>query len=187
MVSQEPDQSTTASVSDLDDFSIYTPTTTADNVTLDFVKDHASTSWVPSHGSTVIIRSISCGNVLTLLDGHVVLAPPGGRGSILWTCIETGGWFGFRDCVSAKFICHGRDGRLKCTAQQGDSWRHFTITPEPKGGYIMQMLDWWTLRPIVINAQDGLQKLGRTGSKLSEGIVWNFLEGGAGNAELQDL
>jgi hypothetical protein len=184
MVSQDPDQPNTASVSDLDDASIYTPTTTADNVTLDLVEDHASSSWVPSHGSTVIIRSLSCGNVLTLLDGDIVLAPPSGRGSILWTCIETEGWFGFRSCVSAKFICHGRDGRLKCSAGQHDSWRHFTITPVPKGGYIMQMLDWWTLRPIVINAQNGLQKLGRTGNKLSEGIVWTFLESGAGNADL---
>lgn len=187
MVSQEPDQPNTASVSDLDDSSIYTPTTTTENVTLDLVKDHVLPSWVPSHGSTVIIRSLSCGNVLTLLDGQVVLAPPGGRGSILWTCIETEGWFGFRDCVSAKFICHGRDGRLKCSAEQDDKWRHFTITPVPKEGYIMQMLDWWTLRPIVIDAQNGLQMLGRTGNKLSEGIVWNFLESGVGNTELQDF
>jgi hypothetical protein len=148
------------------------------------VKDHASPSWVPLYGSTVIIRSILCGNVLTLLDGHIVLALPSGCGSILWTCIETEGWFGFRDCVSAKFICYGWDGGLKCSAEQHDSWRHFTITPVPKGGYIMQMLDWWTLCSIVINVQNGLQKLGRTGNKLSEGIVWNFLETGADNAEL---
>jgi hypothetical protein len=184
MASQEPNQLNTASISDLDDSSIYTPTTTTENVTLDLVENHVSTSWVPSHGSTVIIRSISCGNVLTLLDGHVVLAPPSGRGSILWTCIETEGWFGFRNCVSAKFICHGRDGRLKCSAEQHDSWRHFTITPVPKGGYIMQMLDWWTLRPVVINVKNGLQMLGRTGNKLSEGIVWTFLESGVGNADL---
>jgi hypothetical protein len=40
----------------------------------------------------------------------------------------------------------------------------------------MQMLDWWTLRPVVVNAENGLQKLGRTGDKLSEGVVWQFLE-----------
>ena len=186
MASQEPDQPDTTYISELDDSSIYTPTTTTENVTSD-LKDHASTSWVPSHGSTVIIRSTSCGNVLTLLDGHIVLAPPSGRGSILWECVETGGWFGFRNCVSGKFICHGRDARLKCSAEQPHSLRHFTITPVPKGGYIMQMLDWWTLRPIVINAHNGLQMLGRTGNKLSEGIVWNFLESGAGNADLQDF
>jgi len=187
MVSQEPDQADTTSVSELDDSSIYTPTETTENVTSDHVKDHVSTSWVPSDGSTVIIRSTSCGNVLTLLDGNIVLAPPSGRGSILWECVESSGWFGFRSCVSGKFICHGRDARLKCTAEQHHSLRYFTITPVPKGGYIMQMPDWWTLRPVVINAENGLQKLGRTGNKLSEGIVWNFLESGAGNAEFHNL
>jgi len=186
MVSQEPAQPDATSISELDDASIYTPTATTENGTPD-LKDHASTSWVPSDGSTVIIRSTSCGNVLTLLDGNIVLAPPSGRGSILWECVESEGWFGFRNCVSGKFICHGWDARLKCSADQQDGWRHFTITPVPKGGYIMQMSDWWTLRPIVINAQNGVQKLGRTGNKLSEGIVWNFLESGAGNAEFQDL
>ena len=181
MVSQEPDQADTTSNSELDDASIYTPTVTTENGTPD-LKDHASTSWVPSHGSTVIIRSISCGNVLTLLDGNIVLAPPSGRGSILWECVESKGWLGFRSCVSGKFICHGPDARLKCTAEEHQRFRYFTLTPVPKGGYIMQMEDYWTLRPVVINAENGLRKLGRTGNKLSEGIVWNFLESGAGNA-----
>jgi hypothetical protein len=47
MVSREPDQPNIASVSDLDDSSIHTPTMTAENVTLDLEKDHASPSWVP--------------------------------------------------------------------------------------------------------------------------------------------
>jgi len=173
---REPDQPDAATVSDLDDISIFTPTTTADNVTRDLMEDPSSPDWVVSDGSTVIIRSVSCGNVLTLLNGHVVLAPFGGHGSSLWACVETKGWFGFRNCVSNKFICHGSDGRLKCSAEQHDSWRHFTITPVPNQGYIMQMLDWWTLRPVVIDAENGLQKLGRTGDKLSEGVVWKFLE-----------
>ena len=175
MFSRGPRQPDATTVSDLDDSSIYTPTTTADDVR-DLVEDPSSPDWVVPDGSTVIIRSVSCGNVLTLLNGHVVLAPFGGRGSSLWVCVETEGWFGFRNCVSNKFICHGRDGRLKCSAEQHDSWRHFTITPVPNQGYILQMLDWWTLCPVVINAENGLQKLGRTGDKLSEGIVWQFFE-----------
>jgi hypothetical protein len=173
---REPDQPDAATVSDLDDISIFTPTTTADNVTRDLMEDSSPSDWVVSDGSTVIIRSVSCGNVLTLLNGHVVLAPFGGRGSSLWACVEIEGWFGFRNCVSNQFICHGSDGRLKCSAEQHDGWRHFTITPVPKRGYIMQMLDWWTLRPIVIDAENGIQKLARTGHKLSEGVVWKFLE-----------
>ncbi|KAJ4299328.1 hypothetical protein N0V90_004573 [Kalmusia sp. IMI 367209] len=164
-------------VFDPDDSTVYTPNTSG-TVTSDLAEDNDSCSGVPSQNSTVIIRSISSGHVITLLDGQVVLASPGGRGSIHWACVETEGWMGFRNCVSNKFLCHDWNGRLKCSAEQHDAWRHFTITPVPKGGYIMQMLDWWTLRPIVINAEKGLQKIGRTGNKLSEGIVWEFIKVG---------
>jgi hypothetical protein len=114
--------------------------------------------------------------VITLVDGQVVLAPLGSRGSIDWKCVETEGWFGFQSCVSNKFINHGWDARLKCSAELRGKCRHFTITPVSDGGYIMQMPDWWVLRPIVINAADGLQKLGRTGNRLSEGIIWEFIK-----------
>ncbi|KAF2002695.1 hypothetical protein P154DRAFT_134931 [Amniculicola lignicola CBS 123094] len=170
-----PDQPESASVSDSDDYNIRTPTATSENVTAALEEDHDLRSWVPSDGSTVIIRSVSCGNVITLLDGHIVLAPLGGRGSIYWTCVESEGWFGFQNRVTNKFLSHGRDARLECSAEQNQKWRHFTITPVTKGGYILQMLDWWTLRSIVINAENGLQRLGRTGNKLSEGIIWEFI------------
>ena len=39
----------------------------------------------------------------------------------------------------------------------------------------MQMLDWWVLRPIVLSPEKGLQKLARTGNKLSDGVVWEFI------------
>jgi hypothetical protein len=176
MSSLVPYQSDPAAVSDTDDSSIYTPTTTFKNGSAELPGDHDLSRWVPSDGSTVIIRSVSCGRVLTLVDGQVVLAPLSGRGSIDWKCVETEGWFGFRNCVSNKFITHGRDARLKCSAELRDKCRHFTITPVPDGGYVMQMPDWWVLRPVVINAADGLQKLGRTGNRLSEGIIWEFIK-----------
>ncbi|OAG01842.1 uncharacterized protein CC84DRAFT_242146 [Paraphaeosphaeria sporulosa] len=164
------------SVSDSETSIIYTPTATSANVTAGLVDHEDTSSGVPSDGSTVIIRSISSGHVITLLDGQVVLASPGGRGSIHWSCVETEGWLGFRNRISNKFLCHDWNGRLKCSAEQSSSWRHFTITPIPKGGYVMQMLDWWTLRPVVINPEQGLQKIGRTGNKLAEGIIWEFIK-----------
>jgi hypothetical protein len=166
------------SISDPDNSIIYTPTTTSENVTADLLENHNPSGSVTSHDFTFIIRSVSSGHVITLLDGQVVLAPPGGRGSIHWACVETEGWLGFRNRISNKFLCHDWNGRLMCSAEQHDGWRHFSITPVPKGGYIMQMLDWWTLRPIVINEcnEKGLQKLGRTGNKLSDGIIWEFIK-----------
>lgn len=163
------------SVSDPDNSTTYTPTTTSDTFTEDPPEYHDQSSGAPSHGFTFIIRSVSSGQVITLLDGQVVLAPPGGPGSIHWACIETEGWLGFRNRISNRFLCHDGSGRLKCSAEQHHKWRHFTITPVPNGGYIMQMLDWWTLRPIVINEEKGLQKLGRSGNMLSDGIIWEFI------------
>lgn len=164
-------------VSDSEDDNICTPTTTSENVHPEFGEDNNLREWVPSDGSTFIIRSVCCGNVITMLDGQVVLAPYDGGASV-WTCVESEGWFGFRNRISNKFLCHGWNGTLKCSAEQHDKWRHFTITPVPKGGYIMQMLDWWTLRPIIVNAENGLQTLARTGNKLSQGIVWEFRQVG---------
>lgn len=168
----------TKSVPDTDDSTIYTPTATSENADTSPEENHDLSPSIPSHELTVIIRSISSGQVITLIDGNVVLASPGSCGSIHWTCVETEGWIGFRNRVSNKFLCHDGNGRLKCTADQRDGWRQFTVTPMPDEGYIMQMLDWWKLRPIVIDAEKGLQKLGRNGNNLSEGIVWEFIKVG---------
>src|SRR2546421_11330502 len=73
---------------------------------------HPSSFSVPWPGSTFIIRSVSSGKVLTLLDGQVVLGLLGGRGSIHWECVETSGWLGFRNLVTGKFLGHdGKKGR----------------------------------------------------------------------------
>lgn len=166
----------TESTFDDDNSVIYTPLTSTGSVALNYPQSHPSLSSIPSDGCTVIIRSVSSGHVITFVDGNVVLAPPGGRGSILWKCVESDGWIGFRNCVTNKFLCHDGNGMLKCEAEHHGKWRHFTITPMRKGGYILQMADWWTLRPVVLNEENGLQKLGRTGQTLSQGIIWEFVD-----------
>ncbi|KAF2421499.1 hypothetical protein EJ08DRAFT_515303 [Tothia fuscella] len=74
------------------------------------------TSSVPWPKSTFIIRCVSTGRVITLLDGQVQLGSPGGRGSIHWACVETKGWLGFRNVVCGKFLGHAESGMLRCTA-----------------------------------------------------------------------
>lgn len=155
---------------------VYTPATSHTAVSDSEENYGPYNNSVPSDGDTVIVRCVSSGQVLTLLDGDVVLSSPGRRGSIHWTCVENEGWISLRNHVTGKFLCHDWSGRLKCTAQQRNTWSYFTITPLSKGGYIMQMLDWWTLCPIVINPERGLRKLGRTGKKLNEGVVWEFVK-----------
>jgi hypothetical protein len=140
-----------------------------------------SASYVPSYGSTILIRSSETGH---LHDGHITLASPNSRGSTIWHCVESDGWLRFRNKVTGKFLCHCRgDPRLYCSAKEGTSLRHFTITPVSGGGngrYILQMADWWTLRPVVVFVEAGVQRLGRTGDKLADGEVWEFVRVGEG-------
>ncbi|KFY29347.1 hypothetical protein V493_02396 [Pseudogymnoascus sp. VKM F-4281 (FW-2241)] len=63
-----------------------------------------SFSSIPWPGSTFIIRSVSSGRVITLLNGDVELSAPGGRGSIHWACVETNGWLGFQNLASGEFL-----------------------------------------------------------------------------------
>ena len=165
-----------------DSHTMYTPTTTSEHTLPGTISDYPEEvpAQIPRHGCTYILRATSWddGNsVLTLVDGSVVLVARGTtHGSIYWECVETQGWFGWRNCSSSRFVCHDGNGRLKCTAGLGSGWRQFTVTPVPKGGYVMQMLDWWTLRPVVVDPERGLRKLGRNGDKLSEGVVWEFIK-----------
>ncbi|KAH7398932.1 hypothetical protein DE146DRAFT_512302 [Phaeosphaeria sp. MPI-PUGE-AT-0046c] len=141
-----------------------------------FPMDRSLFSWIPSDGCISIIRSVSCGGLLTLLDGEIILAPLSGRGSIHWTCVEFEGWFGFRNTATSKFLCHVRGGKLKCTAGDGEKWRHFTITPVAGKGYIMQMCDWWVLKSVIAVEDHGKKTLGRWGDKLADGVVWGFIQ-----------
>lgn len=177
MTFQDPHQPDSKSIPDTNNQTLYTPPASTVDIPASPITGPGVRHQVPLDGRTFIIRAVSEENdsVLTLLNGNVVLAPMNTRGSIYWACVEIKGWFGFRNCSSNRFINHGWDGRLKCEAQQDGRGIEFTVTPMPQGGYIMQMSDWWTLRPIVLNPERGLQKLGRTGNRLSEGVVWEFM------------
>src|ERR1700712_4541908 len=83
---------------------------------LDNVKSNSSS--VPWSGHIYIIRSAITGQVLTLLEGNLVMAKPGGRGSIHWACVEKNGWLGFRNPVSGKFLGHDQVGNLRCIVDQ---------------------------------------------------------------------
>jgi len=66
-----------------------------------------------------------------------------------------------------------------------DAFTHFTAThvgvgeEEGEGNwtgrYVLQMLDDWILRPLVVV---GGRKVARSGGKVGEGAVWEFVIGG---------
>jgi len=132
-------------------------------------------SSVPWPDSTFIIRSASSGQVITLLDGQIVLASPGSRGSIHWTCVEAKGWLGFRNVVSGGFLGHDKDGRLCCTAKRHQGWENFCVRMRPEGGFILLMTHFDQLRGVGIKVEKGVEKLAKVEKKGSNGVVWEFV------------
>jgi hypothetical protein len=172
-------QTDTACLSDSENNSVLTPpSTTSENTTTALLAPPPiPPAWIPSHGNKLILRSITCDNVLTFVDGHIVLAPMGGHGSFHWLCVETDGWFGFKNCVTSKFLGHVRgDTRLQCTAdERGGGFKDVTITPVPEGGWVLQMRDWDKLRAVVVHEEGGKRRLKRTGEAVGSGIRWEFV------------
>lgn len=138
------------------------------------------TSSVPWKGSTYIIRDSKTGEVLTLLDGEVILEKPGDRGHIKWDRVENGGWLGFKNPISGKYIGEEK-GRLECIVKHHQWCEHFIARPAPEGGYLLLMRQggrWCdgfgeTLRVIRLNrfgSKNGLVK------DSGGGIVWDFVK-----------
>ncbi|MDI1489979.1 MAG: hypothetical protein OHK93_001178 [Ramalina farinacea] len=164
-----------------DDSSRYTGTTPLESVATD-VPDHhdplgsakPSCLLVPWPGSTYIIRSVSSGHVITLLDGQILLTQPGGRGSIYWACVETKGWLGFRNIVSGKFLGHNRKGQLSCHANGHGEWEHFCNRPRPHGGCVLLMEHFDSLRQIGMQEEQGEEKPAKIES--GDGVGWEVLK-----------
>ncbi|KAF2094063.1 hypothetical protein NA57DRAFT_47193 [Rhizodiscina lignyota] len=135
----------------------------------------SSSSSVPWPGSTFIIRSISSWQVITLLDGQVVLAPPSSSGSTHWECVETKGWLGFRSPISGKFLGHDTRGKLCCSAERHQGWENFCVRATPEGGYVLLMTHFERLRHVGIKIEQGVEKLAKIGDGASDGIVWEFI------------
>jgi hypothetical protein len=170
-------------IPDPDNSTEYTTTTPPETVAADLLDDYdpfggpkLSSSSVPWPGSTFIIRSASSGHVITLLDGQIVLAPPGGRGSIHWACVETKGWLGFQNPVSGRFLGHDIKGRLCCSGERHQGWENFCVRMRPEGGYVLLMTHFERLWHVGINLEQGVEKLAKIGNGGSDGIVWEFVK-----------
>ncbi|KAH8588121.1 hypothetical protein B0O99DRAFT_525690, partial [Bisporella sp. PMI_857] len=133
-------------------------------------------SSVPWPGSTFIIRSISSGHVITLLNGEVVLAPPGGRGSIHWACVETKAWLGFQNVASSGFLGHNIHGRLCCVVKHHHGWEYFCARMRPEGDYVLLMTHWERLWHVGIYLEHGVEKLAKIKDGGSGGVVWDFVK-----------
>lgn len=114
--------------------------------------------------------------MISLDNGNVVLTPLSNGGIYRWQCVEAEGFFRFLEPRSNKFLCHTMwNPQLECTAGHNDWYRNFSITLIPEKGFVMSMPHWFELRSIVRSTDNNLQKLEKTGDRLSGGIVWEFI------------
>ena len=165
-----------------DDSSIFPAHTPPETVAADFLDDHdplggaePRSYLVPYPDSTFIIRSVSSGHVITLLDGQITLTNPGTRGSIHWTCVETKGWLGFRNTVSGKFLGHDPQGMLRCSAERHRGWEYFCFRMRPEGGCVLLMTEWDRLWHVGIKVEQDVEKLAKIGEGGSGGLAWEFI------------
>jgi hypothetical protein len=166
-----------------DDSTIYTPKTPPSTIAPSTIADDdgpahqgASISFsVPWPGNTFIIRDMSSGNVLTLLDGQVVLSPLGGRGSIHWRCVDNKGWIGFQNTISGKYLGHSFWGWLVCDAWQPQGYERFCVRLLPLGGFTLMMTHWDKLwRVGLARNQHGEMKLAKVENGHADGVAWEF-------------
>ena len=167
---------------DPDESTNYTVTTPPETVMSDLLDDdplsnlRINSSSVPWPGSSFIIRNTSSGHVITLRDGQVMLAPPGGRGSIHWACVDNKGWLGFQSPVSGRFLGHNFHGNLLCSAAQQQGWENFCVRLRPEGGFLLLMTHWDRLWYVGSYVENGMEKLRKVADKESDGIIWEFVK-----------
>jgi hypothetical protein len=97
--------------------------------------------------------------VITHRDSQIVLAPPGGRGSIHWTCVGNKGWLAFCSPVSGRFLGCNLRGSLLCEAVRQKGWEDFCVRLRPEGGYALLMMSGTELWNVGSFAENGVEKL----------------------------
>lgn len=171
-------------ISEPDDSTINTAVTPPETIAGDILGDEdplddpISSKSVPWPGSTFIIRSVLTGKVLTLLDGQVVLASPGGRGSMHWKCVENKGWLGFRNTVSGRFLGHNKNGRLCCLADRQQGWENFCVRMTPDQNYVLLMTNFEKLWKVCLKVEGDKEKLVKMNSAeaVEAKIAWDFIK-----------
>ena len=143
---------------------------------LDPLADHKVTSSVPWPSQTFLIRSPSTGHLLTLRNGQVILASPGGHDPIRWACVETKGWLGFRNTGSGKYLGHDKHGKLCCVADRQQGWENFCARITPEGGYVLLMTHFERLWHVGIKMERGGERLAKLGDGVENGMVWEFVK-----------
>lgn len=144
---------------------------------------HPANFLVPWPRNTFIIRSAKNNDkMITLLNRQVVLNNYSGNGATHWTCIETRGWFRFRNTVTGNFLgidsFHlgpGESGVLSCSSDKFNEGQLFSATMRPKGGCVLSMKYRDDLELVRVKEINGVEKAVIRGTPVPPVAIWEFI------------
>jgi hypothetical protein len=172
-------QSTIPSAPESETLTICTPSRTSDDTTKDLKNSDDTLSSIPWPGRTYIIRSQANEQVITFLNGEVILDKPGSLGTFRWRCVERNGWLGFQDPASAMYLGYDDKQWLQCTAKKHDDWEYVCARQRPDGGYVLLVLVQWSLTPLGVyenEKEGGMEFRVKIADWKADGIAWDFVE-----------
>ncbi|PQE10979.1 major facilitator superfamily transporter multidrug resistance protein [Rutstroemia sp. NJR-2017a BVV2] len=166
------EENSASSTADTDTSSVASDTHTIKAVSVDYLLPLTSCVRVPWAGEIYVIRDRKRRYIITLTDGNLQLENKvAAGGGSYWICINTNGWFGFRNSVSGMFM--GHDGRSKfvCRALYHRSYESFSPRAHPDGGYWLMTLHGNTWRAMSIG--DNEKELVEVDDN---GTAWEFVK-----------
>jgi hypothetical protein len=172
------EQPAAPSVVGSDTWDIRTPSATSENTIKTTQAGDAPQTSIPWPGRTFIIRSQENGEVITFLDGEIVMDKPGGLGTFRWRCVEKHGWMGFKDPASALHLGYNEQALLRCEMAHHQDWEYLCPRMRPDGGFVLLVLVEAALLPLgvsTIKSENGKQKV-RVKDWEDKGIFWDFIE-----------
>lgn len=126
-----------------------------------------------------MIRLLPTNEFLTLLNGEVILAPPGGFGSIFWKCEEMKGWLGFRNTVSGKMLSNHLGEHLCCMMDKHKGCEYVCVRKSPEEGYVILMSYWKcaeTLWPVCVREIEGAKRVVKNEGAIGDASLWEFIK-----------
>jgi hypothetical protein len=171
------EQTAAPSIVGSETWDICTPSATSENTTKN--ANDTSQSSVPWPGRTFIIRNQASGEVITFLDGQLVLDKPGGLGTFRWRCVEEGGWLGFKDPASALQLGYHEHGFLFCRSLHHRNNEYICPRIRPEGGWMLLVQKDHHLQPlgaVADGSEDNAKQKVKIMDWLSEGVIWDFIE-----------
>lgn len=134
----------------------------------------------PLPGHIYKIVSASCGRLIMVLNGSLVLASPDEFGAPFWSCEQHDTLLGFRNTATGKILGHdsGNPGFIRCEAQNLQQWEQLLAIPHTRTRDAFSLLAeyWYGQRAIGLDDEGEETRLCRIKDVHDPGNAWIFDE-----------